>query len=118
MPNGLVMPFAFRRGECFCDRREAWQAGVAGEEEVWQVQQAHQVEQALRSQAGSMGTIGRAVAAVRQDVQPGSLPDASFLVAAAEGILFEGLACLLRQVALPLCPSLHHALLFFVHPCG
>ena len=47
-----------------------------------------------------MDTIGRALAAVGQDVQPGSVPDAAFLVAAAEGVLFEGLASLLRQVGL------------------
>ena len=56
------------------------------------------MEKALRSQPASMETIGHAVAAVRQDVQPGKLPDAEFLVAAAEGVLFEGLASLLQQV--------------------
>ena len=56
------------------------------------------MEQALRGQLASMDTIGHAVAAVRQDVQPGQVPDADFLVAAAEGVLFEGLASMLRQV--------------------
>lgn len=45
-----------------------------------------------------MQTIGHAVAAVTKDVQPGGIADASFVKAAAEGVLFEGLASLLRQV--------------------
>lgn len=83
----------------------------AGEKVEWQVQQAKQVEQALRSSTATMDTIGHAVAAVRQDVQPGKVPDADFLVAAAEGVLFEGLASLLHQVSLALIsawpPMLH-----------
>lgn len=74
--------------------------GAAGEEAEWQLQPAQHVEQALLSQQASMDTIGRALAAVSRDVQPGSVPDAAFLVAAAEGVLFEGLASLLRQVGL------------------
>ena len=70
----------------------------AGEEAEWRLQHAQHVEMALLSQQANMDAIGQAVAAVGQDVQPGSVPDASFLVAAAEGVLFEGLASLLRQV--------------------
>ena len=47
-----------------------------------------------------MDTIGHAIASVSQDVKPGQVPDAEFLVAAAEGILFEGLASLLHQVSI------------------
>lgn len=87
------------------------QLHFAGEKVEWQVQQAKQVEQALRSSTATMDTIGQAVAAVRQDVQPGGVPDADFLVAAAEGVLFEGLAALLHQVGLALIstwpPMLH-----------
>ena len=77
----------------------------AGDEAEWQLQRAQHVEKALLSQQANMTTIGRAVAGVSRDVQPGCVPDASFLVAAAEGVLFEGLASLLRQVSLmPFCP--------------
>ena len=80
--------------------------GGAGKEAEWRLQHAQHVEKALLSQQANMATIGQAVAGVRRDVQPGSVPDASFLVAAAEGVLFEGLASLLRQVSLmPSCPS-------------
>lgn len=76
-----------------------------GEEAEWQLRRAQHVEKALLSQQANMGTIGRAVAAVGRDVQPGAVPDAGFLVAAAEGVLFEGLASLLRQVPLmSFCP--------------
>ena len=66
---------------------------------TWQVQQAHHVVQQLQGKQGNFKTIGHAVAAVAQDVQPGHVEDASFIKAAAEGVLFEGLASLLRQVA-------------------
>ena len=71
----------------------------AGEEAEWRLQHAQHVEKALLTQQATMDTIGQAVAAVSQDVQPGPVPDASFLVAAAEGVLFEGLASLLHQVS-------------------
>ena len=71
----------------------------AGDKADWQLQDGHQVQCALKGHLASMDTIGHAVAAVRQDVQPGKVPDANFLVAAAEGVLFEGLASLLRQVS-------------------
>lgn len=80
--------------------------GLAGEEAEWQLQHAQHVEKTLLSQQANMDTIGQAVAAVSRDVQPGSVPDASFLVAAAEGLLFEGLASLLRQVGPTVTPSL------------
>ena len=65
---------------------------------TWQVQQAEHVVQQLQGKEGNMNTIGHAVAAVAQDVQPGKVEDASFIKAAAEGVLYEGLASLLRQV--------------------
>lgn len=65
---------------------------------TWQVQQAEHVVQQLQGKEGNMNTIGHAVAAVAHDVQPGEVEDASFIEAAAEGVLFEGLASLLRQV--------------------
>ncbi len=64
------------------------------------MQQGQHVEQALQSHTASMEAISHAVAAVSQDVEPGQVPDAQFLVAAAEGILFEGLASLLHQVSI------------------
>ncbi len=70
----------------------------AGDKTEWQLQHAKHVEKALQAQAASVETVGHAVVAVRQDVQPGKVPDADFLVAAAEGVLFEGLAALLGQV--------------------
>ncbi|KAL0029788.1 hypothetical protein WJX77_000034 [Trebouxia sp. C0004] len=70
---------------------------MKGEKAEWQLQQGEHVEQALQSHKASMDTIGHAVAAVSQDVRPGQVPDAEFLVSAAEGILFEGLASLLHQ---------------------
>ncbi|KAA6423444.1 MAG: Aldehyde oxidase, partial [Trebouxia sp. A1-2] len=70
---------------------------MKGDKAEWQLQQGEHVEQALQSHKASMDTIGHAVAAVSQDVKPGQMPDAEFLVAAAEGILFEGLASLLHQ---------------------
>ena len=73
---------------------------VAGDKAEWQLQQGERVEQALQSHKASMDTIGHAVAAVSQDVKPGHVPDADFLVAAAEGILFEGLTSLLHQVSI------------------
>ncbi len=57
------------------------------------------MEQALQFHTASINTIGLAVANVNEDVKPGQVPDADFLVAAAEGILFEGLASLLHQVS-------------------
>lgn len=65
---------------------------------TWQVQQAHGVMQQLQGKPGNMHTIGHAIAAAAEDVQPGDVADASFVKAAAEGVLFEGLASLLRQV--------------------
>ncbi len=58
------------------------------------------MEHALQFHTASINTVGHAVAAVSQDVKPGQVLDAEFLVAAAEGILFEGLASLLRQVSI------------------
>lgn len=81
------------------DSSHAAAPSVAGDKAEWQLQQGEHVEQALQSHKASMDTIGHAVAAVSQDVKPGQMPDAEFLVAAAEGILFEGLASLLHQVS-------------------
>ena len=92
--------------------------GLAEEEAEWQLQHAQHVEKALLSQQSSMAAIGQAVAAVSRDVQPGSLPHSSFLVAAAEGLLFEGLASLLRQVdLLPSHPFSSSSLLPSSPPC-
>jgi len=78
---------------------DAWAPFVAGDKAEWQLQQGEHVEQALQFHTASINTIGLAVANVNEDVKPGQVPDADFLVAAAEGILFEGLASLLHQVS-------------------
>lgn len=78
--------------------RADWGMQAGKPKPTWQVQQAHNVMHQLHGQPGSLHTIGHAIAAVAEDVQPGNVTDASFIIAAAEGVLFEGLASLLRQV--------------------
>lgn len=88
---------------------------------TWQVQQAKHVVQQLNGKPGSMRTIGHALAAVAQDVQPGDVScagDAAYVRAAAEGVLFEGLASLLRQVSLLFTHILQLYLIEVSQPCG
>lgn len=59
---------------------------------------ARAVEKALIGAPSSVSTLAAAVAAVPEDVVPGEVADAAFLLSAGQGLLFEALAALLKPV--------------------
>lgn len=63
----------------------------AGTEHKWRVGHAAAVEKALRGAPASLASVVAAVRAVVSDVKPGKMPDADFLTATAEGLVFEAL---------------------------
>jgi CO/xanthine dehydrogenase FAD-binding subunit len=62
------------------------------------VRRAPAAEKALVGSASCVSTIAAAVKAILDDVRPGELPDAEFLRGAAQGLLFQALASILKQV--------------------
>ncbi|CAL5222937.1 g5372 [Coccomyxa viridis] len=62
-----------------------------GTEHKWRVEHAAAVEKALRGAPASLASVVAAVRAVASDVKPGKMPDADFLTATAEGLVFEAL---------------------------
>ena len=92
----------------FGQRRGGYEVVVAnaGTEHKWRVEHAVAVEKALRAAPASLASVVAAVRAVASDVKPGKMPDADFLTATAEGLVFEALVHtmgLVSQVLLFLC---------------
>ena len=56
------------------------------------------MEACLQGATPSIRTLAKAVALVLEDVQPGNVPDKDFLITAAQGLLFEALASILKPV--------------------
>ena len=74
-----------------------------GTEHKWRVEHAAAVEKALRGMPASLGSVVAAVRAVASNVRPGKTSDADFLLATAEGLVFEALVHTLGLVS-----PLHH----------
>ena len=75
------------------------------------------VEKAVRGAPASLATVVAAVRAVAGDVKPGNTPDADFLTATAEGLVFEALVHTMGLVHLSLChPPDVEALMLTLHP--
>ena len=78
---------------------DEWLSLVTGDKEAsWQVARASAAEKALKGSACNVGTIAAALRAVTDDVRPGDLPDADFLRTSAQGLLFQALAAILKEV--------------------
>ena len=60
------------------------------------------VEEALRGAPANLASVVAAVRAVAGDVTPGEMPDADFLTATAEGLIFEALVHTMGLVSLVL----------------
>ena len=66
------------------------------------------VEKTLRGAPASLASVVAAVRAVASDVKPGKMPDADFLTATAEGLVFEALVHTMGLVC-PLLLAAHSA---------
>ncbi len=64
----------------------------------WRVGRSPAIERILNGAAVSIATIAAALRAVHDDVAPGDVRDAAFLLSTAEGLLFEALVSTLKPV--------------------